>query len=188
VADAAGKWRFEFDSNKLSLGTHDAYVTVADQAGNSFKLKIATFEVEKPESPKLALNEQPRQETPLISQDITPKVVSRSQTQTQVQTEPQEVAKEGKISSAETARVPTTNWGAWILLLAIVALASALAAAGYYGYEWAIANSSVMKERREIEGIEKEAEKKEAIIPPEKSEDLSKKDINEDTPKRQARW
>jgi len=193
VADAAGKWRFEFDSNKLSLGTHDAYVTVADQAGNSFKLKIATFEVEKPESPKLALNEQPRQETPLISQDVTPKVISRPQTQTQaqVQPEPQEVAKEGKISSAETARVPTTNWGAWILLLAIVALASALAAAGYYGYEWAIANSSVVKKGQEveiIEKIEKEVGKRETIVSPKKSENLSKKDINQDTPRRQARW
>jgi|GEM_PF-2844173 len=193
VADAAGKWRFEFDSNKLSLGTHDAYVTVADQAGNSFKLKIATFEVEKPESPKLALNEQPRQETPLISQDVTPKVISRPQTQTQaqVQPEPQEVAKEGKISSAETARVPTTNWGAWILLLAIVALASALAAAGYYGYEWAIANSSVVKKGQEveiIEKIEKEFGKRETIVSPKKSENLSKKDINQDTPRRQARW
>lgn len=185
VADAAGKWRFEFDSNKLGLGAHDAYITVADQVGNSFQLKVATFEVvQKPEPVQLALNEQPKQEAQLISQDVTPKVVSRSQ----IQTKTQEVAKEGKIFSAETARVPTTNWGAWILLLAIVALASALAAAGYYGYEWAGANSSVMKERQEIEGIEKEAEEEAAIIPPEQLEDLSKTEKDQDTPKRQARW
>lgn len=131
-----GKWSIEFATGNLGVGIHDAYITVSDSVGNSYKTKISSFEIYVPKKiAYLKASSSVGDVTPEVV-NLPKKVISQMPKQPQ---EREEVAKQGTISATENARTTGINWSAWIVLLGIVVLASALATAGYYGYAWAIA-------------------------------------------------
>ncbi|MDH4358516.1 MAG: Ig-like domain-containing protein [Candidatus Berkelbacteria bacterium] len=132
VADQAGNWRFEISSDELGIGSHDAFITVYDLAGNALRVRVATFEV----TAKPVIAQEPIKVA--RAEEVVVDVAAAQCAGETCKLPPQEVAKEGQILSSEDAKATGINWSAWIILLAIIVLASALATAGYYGYGWAL--------------------------------------------------
>ena len=54
---------------------------------------------------------------------------------TQEENKDEIASREGQIKAIADEQENKTNWSAWIILLAVVALASGLSTIGYYGYE-----------------------------------------------------
>jgi len=133
-----GKWRIEIDSSSLSEGCHEAYLTISDKFSNSSRSKISSFKVVRSKSIKLAYLAEEQNQT---AQDVSAPVVPPAPTWAEPEETSTEVAKVGNIVSSEDSRAVSTNWSAWIILLGVIVLASALATAGYYGYEWVTAGS-----------------------------------------------
>jgi len=146
VADADGNWRIEFDSSNLEAGEHTAYLTFTDLVGNHVKSGQISFGVVLPSAAattatggtKIALVR-----AKAVKSDVGAAALcdNGSGTCPVPESDKTEVASNNIISS-ESQRSTGVNWSAWIILLAIIVLASALATAGYYGYGWAIASSS----------------------------------------------
>jgi len=160
TAGADGKFRIEFNTSNLDSGTHEAYITVTDAAGNSQRLKISTFEIFKNQPVILA---QTSENESGARTDVTPRVISsNSQNQAAAQSQavetpqPTQVANAGSTLSTSTTRQQKTNWGAWLTLFGIVILAAAIATAGYYGYEWATAEEDLSEQDLSPPNIKKE--------------------------------
>ena len=151
TADADGRYRIEFYAGDLETGSHEAYITVTDQAGNSRRIKISSFEVysiaSEQEPTKIALAASS------IASDVKP-AINKSKP---AKEEPIDIAKSGQLGSAtDSTRAGAINWSAWIILLGLVVFASALATAGYYGYEWL----AVSSEARRMPTYKKDAHEK----------------------------
>jgi len=143
VVDASGNWRIEFDSSNLEAGDHKAYLTFTDSAGNYIKSDQMAFRVMSPtptvaSGTKIALAQAKATRSDVSATTLCDDGSGTCPVQESDKTE---VASNNIISS-ESQRSTGVNWSAWIILLAIIVLASALATAGYYGYGWAIASSS----------------------------------------------
>lgn len=194
VANNNGEWEISFDSSNLEVGQHNSYIESKDRAGNINKIAQAIeFEIiPKPQ----AVSDTPASETTKVALssgieravlDVAPAVAACEGTTCQIQPGTEEIAKSGQTLSSEDARNAGVNWSAWIILLAIIVLASALATAGYYGYGWVTAPAARRAARREPMDISPEdialaAEIKEKLR---KREERTKKE--EESPPR-TRW
>jgi hypothetical protein len=141
TADLYGAWRIQYDTGSLEIGNHSAYLTATNAVGNKTVLNLNNFALVAVESKSnvLAVNTTPSAPVKSAS-DVKPPVIRRSAVVTTTvssgENQTQTVATSGRVSTGASTTAPSINWGAWILILALVVLASALATAGYYGYEW----------------------------------------------------
>jgi len=154
IADLTGNWRIEFDTLGLGLGTHSVVLTALNSVGNKTVIDLGSFELlaaaqEEVETPVQIA----RAEDTGYKSDVEPRIirVESKGASTSSSSETVEVAKEGRISSAEDTKDSTINWSAWILVLAMVVFASALATAGYYGYGWVVARQEKQARVEKIE-------------------------------------
>jgi len=137
TADSNGIWRIEVDSNILEVGQHEAYLTFSDSLGNKIRILAAKFEVIEKEKITLALAKTSKPIQAEAVSDVSPAILPElSGAQESSATNDESLARNGQLLSSEDSREPTANWGAWIMILALIVLASALATASYYGYEW----------------------------------------------------
>jgi len=168
ISDSGGEWSFAIDSNCLGEGLHSLTVSVIDAAGNITIRAIGTIEVYVPavqtETVVLAaITQEP------TKSDVKPTIVSRqAETSNSQATNNLSPAQEdngvaatgGVMTSDQSERVTTLNWSLLLVILAMLVLISAVAAAGYYGYEWILAanvHSEAVLKKKKAEKIENES-------------------------------
>ncbi|PIT97476.1 hypothetical protein COT77_01135 [Candidatus Berkelbacteria bacterium CG10_big_fil_rev_8_21_14_0_10_41_12] len=154
-ADSNGAWSILVDTTDLPVGGWEVYVTAIDQFGNeSTRTLITNIKVEGKEI-KLAYNTNA---APTIEADVTAPKISEVQLQ-QLQQDKEEVALPIQIRATSDEKETGTNWSAWIILLAIIVLASGLSTLGYYGYEWFYGGQEgvVVREHKTIKSISRES-------------------------------
>lgn len=186
IADIKGNWRILFDTSNLEIGSHNATLTAISLAGNQTTINLGYFQIisEQAENqPVIQIAQSTETES---KSDVRPAVVAHiPQSQvTSVNQGDTQLATSGRTSSAEDVKTPSVNWSAWILLLAMVVLASALATAGYYGYGWLTIRQSGQTK------IEKIAPKEENPIEYSKNIDEGKEEppaLKDDEPPK-TRW
>jgi len=146
-----GSWRIEFDSSNLAVGTHESYLTATDLSGNSVKSKIAEFEVVAPAASE---SERSRVVLAVYGSASTPDAAASECEGTTCAADVSDLglANESQVDSTQAEQTDGVNWSMWIVFLAIIVLVSALATAGYYGYEWVVSLSSLTISRRAAQG------------------------------------
>jgi len=140
IADINGNWRILFDTSNLEIGLHSATLTAISKAGNQIVINLGSFQIVSSHAASQPVIQLAQSSETESASDVRPVVAAHiSQTQsTSLKQGDTQLAASGRTSSAEDVRTTSINWSAWILLLAMVVLASALATAGYYGYGWLI--------------------------------------------------
>ncbi len=186
IADIKGNWRILFDTSNLEIGSHSATLTAINAVGNQTTINLGFFQiisVQAASEPVVQIAQVAETES---KSDVRPAVVIHIP-QAQVMSANQgdtQLATSGRTSFAEDIKTTSINWSAWILLLAMVVLASALATAGYYGYGWLTIRQSGQTK------IEKIAPKEENPIEYSKNIDEGKEEppLSEDNEPPKTRW
>lgn len=134
IAGADGSWRIAFDTTPLEIGEHSATISVISYSGNKLIYDLGKFAISYKQTENITVAQTDNTESQSdVSAPISYKTVSSDELS--AKTVSNELLPVPDIGSGESVK-STVNWSAWILLLAIVVLASALATAGYYGYAW----------------------------------------------------
>jgi len=150
TADINGLWSIQFDTYNLEIGLHHALITATNIIGNKTMMDLGNFTVtakviQQESQKQIALSSDESSKSDVSPPIIVNNVPASRPANIETQPQEQEVARAGKISASEDTRNSQVNWSAWILLLAMVVLASALATAGYYGYGWIMVRQTEKK-------------------------------------------
>ena len=151
TAGVDGNWKIVLDSSVLELGQHSASLTAIGTNGNKTILPLGSFTLIAPSVPEIVTSPVTGTVTITLA-DNEPKPASTHYVASKTvnspdlsaQTVSNQLLPVPQLGSGESTAISGVNWSAWILLLAIVVLASALATAGYYGYAWIGARNSQM--------------------------------------------
>jgi hypothetical protein len=149
LANTGGEWTIEIDCGEIDQGDFSMALTVTDLAGNKARESLGRINIEPvqesvsaaQQSSTLALENDVNVKT-----DVKPEIIysrndefSSQQSFAPAEKDSEEIAVAGNlIPAAIDEKQNGLNWSVILVVLSVIALASAAIAAGYYGYEYII--------------------------------------------------